>query len=91
MANRGLVQHDSGELEDTGVSPVGVSPGDPWVNLAQQGVLDNTPNGQRDGEKQINGGQSNETPVIAVSQVAAGSNEIFALLPSPRDCANGED
>ena len=65
--NRTLVQHDSRELEDAGVSPVGVGPGDPWVNLFRLGVLDNTPNGQRDSEKQINGGQSNETPVTAVS------------------------
>ena len=43
--NWSQVQYDSGELEDTGVPPVGVGPGDPWVNRFRLGVLDNAPNG----------------------------------------------
>jgi hypothetical protein len=88
--NRSLVQLDSGDLVDMGVSHMGVIPGDPWEN-ARTGVQGNNGNGQGDREKEINGSQSNKTPVIAVSQVAVGCDEILELLPSPQKRTDGED
>jgi hypothetical protein len=81
-SNRILVPHDSGDLVNVGVFPVGVIPGDPRVNLARPGVQDNNASGHRDGETKINGSQSNETPVMAVCKVAVGGDKILELLPS---------
>ena len=69
---------------------MGVIPGDPWVN-ALSGIHDNKPSGQGNGKTEINGSQSNETPVIAVCQVAVGGDEIPGLLPSLHERTNGED
>ena len=61
---RDLVECDSGEPIDMRVFRMGVIPGDPSVN-ARPGVHDNNGSGQGDGETEINGGQSDETPVTA--------------------------
>ena len=63
--DRVLVEQYPGVLEYARVSPVCVSPGDPWANMTQQEVLGYPPRGQRDGEAKIEGGQSHETPVAA--------------------------
>ena len=72
------------------VSPVGIGPRDPWTNLAPPGVLDNTPDGYRDGEAEINGSHNNEAQVTAVSQLAAG-DEILEPVPCPDEHTDGED
>ena len=41
-----------GILEDTGIPPVSVIPGNPRANI-QQGIRDDTPNGQGNGEAEI--------------------------------------
>ena len=86
-----LLQHDHGELEDTGVSPVGISPRDPWVNLTPHEVRGDTPNGQRESEAEIDGGHRDETPVATISQVSVGGDEIPELLPPRHEGTNGED
>ena len=48
-----LFHRYSGELEDTRVPPVCVSPRDPRVNIARDGVPYYHPRGQRDGEAKI--------------------------------------
>ena len=56
---------DSGELKDARVPPVCVIPGDPRVHITPEGVRDYRPDGQRDGEAKIHGGQGNKAPVAA--------------------------
>jgi len=85
-----LAVHNPRELEDTGVSPVGVSPGDPRAN-PQHSVRDNIPNSQWDGNDEIDGSQSDETPVAAVSQVAVVGDEISELLSPPNERTDGEE
>jgi len=46
--------------------------------------------GQRDGETEVGGSQSDETPVATVSKVCVGSNEIPELLSPPHEGADGE-
>ena len=87
---RRLAQHDSGDLVDTGIFRVDAIPGDPWAN-ASPDVQDKKVSGQGDGETEIDGGQSDEAPVVAVSQVAVGGDQVFELLPSPREGTDGED
>jgi hypothetical protein len=89
--DRSLVHQDPGVLEDTGVSPVGISPGDPWANITPHAVRDDTPSGQRYGETKVDGSQNNETPVTAVSHVASGGDEIPELLPPLHEGVDGED
>jgi len=86
---RVLVQQNPGDLEDAGVSGMGVSPGDPWVNTGGD-ADDDGPNGNWNGEGEIDGGQSNETPIAAVSQVGIGADEILELLPPDHEGADGE-
>ena len=88
--NRTQVQQDSGELVDMGVSPVGVSPGDPWAHLALQQAADDSPGGQWNGEDKIEGSQNGETAVAVVSQVVFGGEEISDLLSPPREGTDGE-
>ena len=54
--NQVLVQHYPRDLEDTGISRMGVSPGDPWVYPAapHQG-FDDRPSSQWDGKGEIEG------------------------------------
>ena len=87
----GLVHDDPGELEDTRVSPVGISPGDPRANLRNSGICDDSPDGNGDGDAKIEGSQSDETPVPAVGQIGVGTDEIPELLASPHEGADGED
>lgn len=54
--NQGRAHCDPGELEDAGISPVSVVPGDPRADNTVLGVQDNTMKGQRDGEEEIYGG-----------------------------------
>lgn len=70
---------------------MGVGPGDPWVNGAPHGVCDDTPKGERDGEGEIEGSQSDEAPVATVSQVGIGGDEIPELLSPLHECTDGED
>jgi len=70
---------------------VGVSPGDPWANLGPRGGRDDSPEGHRNGEAKVDGSQSHETLVAAVSQVASGGDEIPELLSSLHEGADGED
>ena len=65
-----------------------VMPGDIWVDGALGSVRDDIPSGQRDGEAEINGGESDETPVTAVSQVGIGGDEIPELLSPLHECSN---
>ena len=76
--NRILTVHDPRDLEDTGISPVGVSPGDPRANV-RHSVEDDNVKAHRDGKDEIEGSQGNETPVAAVRQVAVGGDEILKL------------
>lgn len=66
---------------------MGISPGDPWGNalLDAQGY---GPNGYGDGETEIDGGQGDETPVTAISQVGIGANQIPELLPPQQEGAD---
>lgn len=59
---------------------MGVFPRDVGVNGALGGVDDDVPDGQRDGETEIDGGQGDETPVAAVSQIGVGGNEVLELF-----------
>jgi len=81
---------DSWDLVDTRVSPVDVSPGDPWVDLLPHTVKDDTRKGDRDGDTIVDGSQSDETPVAAVSHVCVGSDEIPELLSPPHEGTDGE-
>ena len=76
-------QHDPGVLEDARVSPVCVFPRNVRVNGVQGCVHDDVPNCQREGEAEINRGQSDETPVTAVSQIGVGGNEVLELFSPP--------
>ena len=78
------------DLEDTGVPPVGVGPGDPWIN-ASTGILDDSPSGQWDGNGEINGGQNDETPVAVESHHAGGGDKILELLSPLHEGTDGED
>ena len=84
-----LLQHDPGELEDAGVSRVGVSPGDPRGNTRRDAQDDNS-DGYGDGEAEIDGSQSDETPVATVRQIYIGADEIVELLPPLHKSADGE-
>ena len=85
------VDQDPWVLADNRVPPVGVSPGDPWVNIQHRTVNDYSPKGHRDGETEVGGSQDDETPVAAVSNVRVGSDEIPELLSPPHEGADGED
>ena len=87
----GLIHDDPGELEDSRVSPVGVSPGNPRANLRGGGVCDDGPHGEGDGATKVEGSQSNETPIAAVSQVRVGGDEIPELLAPLHESADCED
>ena len=60
------------------------------MNLQHHTVNDYGPKGQRDGETEVGGSQSDEAPVAAVSKVCVGSNEIPELLSPPHEGADGE-
>jgi len=70
---------------------VGIGPRDPWINLQHRTVSDYGPKGHRDCETEVDGSQSDEAPVAAVSKVCIGSDEIPELLSSPHEGADGED
>jgi len=89
--SRTLAVHDPRVLEDTGKSPVGVSPGDPRANIAPHSVHDDNAKGHRNGKDEIDGSQGSETPVTAVSQVAVGGDKILELLSPPHERTDGED
>ena len=78
------------DLEDTGVPPVGVGPGDPWKNV-NRGIRDESPSGQWDGNGEINGGQNDETPVAVESHHASGGDKILELLSPLHEGTDGED
>ena len=86
-----LVQHDRRELKDTGVSPVCVSPGDPWAHLAPHDVSDDTPNSQWEGKPENEDSQKGETPVAVVSRVAFGCGKTSDMLSFLHEDTNGED
>ena len=69
---------------------MGVSPGDPWVNLVSRTVNDGARKGYRDGDNKVDGSQSDETPVAAVSHFRVGSDETPELLSPPDEGADGE-
>jgi len=77
-------------LKDARVSPVGVSPGDPWVNLQYRTVNDYSPEGYGDGETEVDGSQSDKTPVAVVSQFCVGSDDIHELLSPLHEGADSE-
>lgn len=81
---------DSWDLVDTRVSPMGVSPGDPWVDLLPHTVKYDTRKGDRDGDTKVDGSQTDETPVAAVSHVCVGSDETPELLSPPDEGADSE-
>ena len=85
-----LVQPCLRVLEDARISPVYVSPGDPWANITRRDRLDYSPSGQRNGEEGINGGQGHKTPVAAESHVGMGGDEVSNLLSPPQAFADGE-
>ena len=70
---------------------MGVGPGDPRVNLQYRTVNNYRPKGHGDGETEVDGSQSDEAPVAAVSKVCVGSDEIPELLSSPHESTDGED
>jgi len=70
---------------------VGVGPGDPRADFGSSGVRDDTPKGDGDGETEVEGSQSDETPVAAVSQVGVGGDEILELFAPPHEREDGED
>lgn len=78
--SRAPIHEDPGELEDARISPVCVFPGAVWINNVQGSAGDDVPSGHRDGETEIYRGESDETPVAAVSQVGIGGDEIPELL-----------
>ena len=86
-----LLKHHRRELEDTGIPPVGISPGDPWTNLGQTGVRDNRPDGKWESEDEIDGSQNDETPVAVVSKRAIGRDEILELLSPLYERTDSED
>ena len=57
------VHQDLWILVDAGVFPMRVILGNPWTYTANQDIQFDVPTGQRDGEKETNGGYCNETPV----------------------------
>ena len=57
---------------------MGVIPRNPWMYTAHQDTQCDVPTGQRDDEKEIDGGYSNETPVIAVIKVGIQILELFS-------------
>jgi len=87
----GLVHDDPGELEDTLVPPVGISPRDPRADLGNRGVRGDSPNGDGDGDTKVERGQSNEAPVPAVGQIGIGSDEILELLAPLHEGLDGEE
>ena len=88
---RSQVDEGPRELEDAGVSPVGVIPRDPWTDHTPHGVCDNIPGCKREGEAKIGGSQSDEAPVAAVSHVASGSKDIPELLSPLQEDTDCED
>jgi len=79
------------ELEDAGVSPVGISPRDPRINRRGSGVPDDSPSGKWDGKGEIAGSQNDETPVAVESQHAGGGDKIPELLSPLHEGTDGED
>lgn len=66
-----------------------VIPGDPWLDIRRESH-DDDPKRNRDGETVIDGSQSNETPVAAISQAGISADEILKRLPSHDEGADGE-
>ena len=85
-----LVQQNLGKLEDARVSPVGISPGYPRSNVTPQDVSNDGPDGEGNGETEIDRGQSDKAPVTAVRQVGVGGDEIPELLSPLHERVNGE-
>ena len=79
------------DLEDAGVPPVGVGPGNPWINVLKRGIRNENPNGQWDGNGEINGSQNDETPVAVESHHAGGGDKILELLSPLHEGTDGED
>jgi hypothetical protein len=60
------------------------------MNVTPQGACDNSPSGQRDGDAEVEGSESDEAPVTAVRQVGVGGDEIPELFSPLHESADGK-
>lgn len=57
----------------------------------RNGVGDDRPDRERNAEEEICGGQGDKTPVIVVTPVGIGADDILEIVPSLHEGADSED